>query len=99
MLKDTADCENCTFKVKDGKRCPNYIECLWHKEGETQPTIIKDCAPKRTLLMIQELYNRTFALQKQINQSENQINELTGQFKLMLTAIHHIKDSEPKAIE
>lgn len=96
MIQDTANCENCAFKIKDGKKCPNYIETLWNEEGNQQPRIVKDCAPKRTLLMLQELYNRTFSLQKQVNQAENQTHELNGQFKLLMTAIQYIQDSRDR---
>jgi len=103
MIQDTAQCEDCAFKVKDGKKCPNYIETIWQEEGNPQPRIIKDCAPKRTLLMLQELYNRTFALQKQVSQSEGLVHELNGQFKLLMSAIQYIQDDKSnrnvKAIE
>lgn len=94
MIQDTADCTNCAFKTKKGEKCPNYIETLWDEKDAVQPKIIKDCAPKRTLLMLQELYNRTFALQTQINQAENQIIELKGQFKMLMNAIHYISEKE-----
>jgi len=98
MVHDTADCSTCAFKVKDGKKCPNYIETLWHEEGNSQPRIVKDCAPKRTLLMLQELYNRTFSLQKQVSQAESQVHELNGQFKCLMGAIQYVTESS-KVIE
>lgn len=98
-MKDTA-CENCPFKEQGFKECPNYIETLWHKQGEPQPVIVKDCSPKRTLLMLHELHGRTFSLQQQINQAENQILSLNGNFNKMITAIQQFpKEKELERLE
>jgi hypothetical protein len=72
MVNDTA-CENCPFKEMGFKTCPNYIETFWQEQGNPQPKIVKDCSPKRTLLMLQELYNRFFGLQQQVSQAEGAI--------------------------
>jgi len=50
--------------LTDGK-CPNFIESWW-KPSELntgQPVLVADCAPIRTFLMVQELYNRLVGVQ------------------------------------
>lgn len=95
-MQDT-QCENCPFLAQGFKECPNYIETLWHDKSSVQPQIIRDCAPRRTLLMLQELYNRTFGLQQQISQFENQIFEQRAKLTTLLTYISYIE--EQKEIE
>lgn len=49
------------------KKCPNYIETWWTPNkigGESQPVLVCDCAPKRTLMMIQDLHNRLVGVEK-----------------------------------
>jgi hypothetical protein len=91
-MKDTA-CENCPFKKMGFDQCPNYIETLWHEKDNAQPVIVKDCAPKRTLLMMQELYGRTFALQQQINQAENEIGGQRGAITKLYEAIQYVEET------
>jgi len=95
MIKDTA-CEKCPYKAK-GEECPNYIETIWHEEGNQQPRIVRDCAPRRNLLLTQELYNRIFCLHKQVSQAEGQIEKMRTGFTNMIQAIHYIE--EAKAVE
>ena len=97
MIEDTA-CKNCPFKAK-GEECPNYIETLWHEEGCPQPRIVKDCSPKRMLLMLQELYNRTFSLQKQISQQEAEILQSKGSVNNLINAIQYIQEHKKTEIE
>lgn len=92
MKKDTA-CENCPFKRMGFSECPNYIETVWHEQGSQQPTIVKDCAPKRSLLMIQELYNRTFGLQQQVSQGEKEIGEMRAAVSRLFEAIRYMEEN------
>lgn len=92
-MKDTA-CENCPFKKMGYSECPNYIETLWKKEGELQPQIVKDCAPRRTLLMVQELYNRFFGLQGQVNQLENETCSLRAAHTQLFNALKYIEEQK-----
>lgn len=73
--------------------CPNYIETLWHEKDNPQPRIVKDCAPKRTLLMLQELYNRTFSLQQQVSQGEGQIIELKATLSNLCRLVKYVQDN------
>ena len=90
-MKDTA-CENCPFKKMGFDQCPNYIETLWHQKDESQPVIVKDCAPKRTLLMLQELYGRIFALQQQVSQTENELLNHRGSITKLYEAIKYVEE-------
>ena len=75
-------------------QCPNYIETLWHKKDEPQPVVVKDCAPKRSLLMIQELYNRNFALQQQASQSEAELFEVRTAMTKLFEAIRYMEENK-----
>jgi len=61
-MENTCKPENCQLykflKLKDPTKCFNYIESWWKPENKKEPILIKDCAPKRTFIMIQELHNR-----------------------------------------
>jgi hypothetical protein len=57
------------------KKCPNYIETWWTPNkigGESQPTLVCDCAPKRTLMMIQDLHNRLVGVEKAQEELRNE---------------------------
>lgn len=98
MVRDTA-CENCPFKSMGHDECPNYIETLWHEQGNTQPRIVKDCAPKRTLLMLQELHSKVFALQQQVVQQEGQILEFRSGISQLFSTIKTIEDEKKLSIQ
>lgn len=90
MVKGTS-CENCPFKKMGHEECPNYIETIWQEEGNPQPVIIKDCAPKRTLLLVQELYNKVFALQQQASQTEACLLQFKGVFNIIKNELEYQK--------
>lgn len=92
MIKDTA-CENCPFKEQGFKECPNYIETIWNEKDDPQPHIVRDCAPRRSLLMLQELYNRCYGIQGQINQAESEVSSLRANFSQLLSAINHAEEN------
>ena len=57
------------------KKCPNYIETWWTSQkvgGESQPILVCDCAPKRILLMIQDLHNRLIGVEKSQEELRNE---------------------------
>lgn len=53
------------MKIKKQEDCFNFVESWWTPEGRKEPIVVKDCAPKRTFMMIQDLYNRLIGVQKQ----------------------------------
>ena len=93
-IRDTADCENCAQKPKCKGNCPNYIETFWHEEGQQQPTLVKDCAPKRTMLMLQELYNRCYGMQVQINQAEAEVSQQRCAITKLLEAFEYARNEK-----
>ena len=97
-MKDTA-CENCPFRKMGFDECPNYIETLWHEQGSAQPTIVHDCAPRRSLLMVQELYNRTFGMQQQINQAETEMGQVRGSLNLLIEALRYMEKHIDKDVK
>jgi iron-sulfur cluster repair protein YtfE (RIC family) len=59
-----------------GTRCPNYVEGWWTPKEGGRPVLIKDCAPKRIFLMLQDIHNRLEGLQKAQEQQRNQSHNL-----------------------
>ena len=57
------------WQLSDGN-CPNYIEGWW-KPTEGTPVLIFDCAPKRTLFMVQELISRQIGVEKSLEEQRN----------------------------
>ena len=70
-MEDTCIREKCPLWKKFKGRCPNFIETGWKEHDKAQPIMVADCAPKRTLLMMQTLYNRFIGVQKS---NEKQVN-------------------------
>ena len=61
-------------------KCPFSLETWW-KPLEGQPKLVRDCAPIRTMLMTQELYNRQIGLQKAIEDQRNEAVKIMDCFK------------------
>ena len=60
-------------------QCPNYIEGWWKPE-EGVPALVKDCAPKRNFLMMQDVFNRILSLQQANEQQRNESAKVTQIF-------------------
>jgi len=78
---DNTVCENCPY-VKMGlcstsSECPNYLESWWTQGQETQPKLVKDCAPKRMLLQQQYLQLRVEQQQAAIDAARAEYLKLT----------------------
>ena len=75
-MKNTCEFKDCPIakrlKLKKEEECTNFIESWWTPEGTKNPIIVKDCSPKRTFLMIQELYNRLIGVEKSQEQMRNE---------------------------
>ena len=66
-MESTCNPENCKlFDLIGGTpdQCPNYMENWFTPSGGGKPVLTKDCAPRRTLLMISDLHNRLIGVQK-----------------------------------
>jgi len=71
MAQRTDTCnEKCPFWKKYKKNCPNYVEGQWRtKEGHTYTTM--DCAPKRSMILCQQIYDHMIDVRKDYNQVRN----------------------------
>jgi hypothetical protein len=73
--------EECAFYkkyMKPGKsQCPFYIGTTWVNEENTQPKIVNDCAPKRSVIMQTETFNRMLGLQISFEEQRNKFGTNT----------------------
>ena len=77
-MENTCEFDKCYFfgLLDDIRQCPNYMENGWKEELTGKLCIVKDCAPKRTALMVQDLYNRMIGVEKSQGKQRNEINRL-----------------------
>jgi hypothetical protein len=75
-MEETCKSEGCGMAELFGKKkCPNYIETWWTPQevgGNNKPILVCDCAPKRTLLMIQDLHNRMIGVEQSQEELRNE---------------------------
>ncbi len=96
-MKDTSCGCNCPF-VKQGfcekvNECPNYIESWWIEGDGKEPTIIKDCSPKRMLLQQQLLQSRLDNVLKALCESRDENSKLLA---YLHSIIESVKSSQKK---
>jgi len=83
-MKDTCNPADCAFGKEYGQeKCPNFIECWWQEDGMDKPILVKDCAPHRILMMLQDLHNRFIGVQKQQAEVCGQLFIMTEAFKML----------------
>ena len=79
--------QDCKFvKAKFCKKCedcPFYVETWW-QDSQGTPKLVKDCFPKRTMLMQAEMVNRILSTQSANEQARNEIHILADVFKKTL---------------
>ena len=63
------------FKIKKAEECPNFVSSWWTQD-EGKPVLIEDCAPQRTMFMVQDLHNRLIGVQKSQEQQRNALKPL-----------------------
>lgn len=68
-MRDTCEPKEChllrkVLKEKNPKGCPNYIETWWQSAEGGNPILVKDCCPRRMILMSQEIVNGSLRLQQ-----------------------------------
>lgn len=78
-MENTCGFDTCAvakrMKLKKPQECVNYIESWWTKP-EGKPVLVQDCAPRRTTLMIQDLYNRLIGVEQSQEQQRNMLATL-----------------------
>ena len=94
-MKPTCNFAECQFakvlKLKKPDGCPNYMDNLFTPQGpgaDPKPVLIQDCAPRRTLLMLQELYNRDIGMQAALEQQRNVSVGIVQKFNQMIDEIN-----------
>lgn len=75
-MKNTCD-EECPMWKAHGEHCPNYMVNYYRENDSSQELRVKDCAPKRLLLMLFDLNNLLLGLQKTSNEERNVNDRLT----------------------
>lgn len=64
----------------DPNQCPNYVESWWEPQEGGKPILVQDCAPKRQIIMLQDIFNRLLALQQVNEQSRNEADKINKAF-------------------
>ncbi len=77
----------CKLWKKYKESCPNYMETFWKKDEKAESILIKDCAPKRTFLMIQELYSRLIGVQQAEEEQRDASNKVMGVVQTITTQL------------
>lgn len=79
-MEKTCKFETCTFGkafFKEPQECFNY-KATWWQPLDGPPVMVEDCAPVRTMLMVQDLSNRMVGVQKSQEQMRNEAQCLGG---------------------
>jgi hypothetical protein len=102
--EDTCVGERCVFFKKymnpeENTICPFYLETTWAPEGSMQPKLIKDCAPKRSLLLQLEGTSRIVGIQKDFEEQRNKHSENTQVMLHMAQAFDHSLKGIAKQID
>ena len=73
-MTDTCKFSTCVIakrlKIKVVEECPNHVSTWWNQKDE-KPVLISDCAPQRTMFMIQDLHNRLIGVQQSQEQQRD----------------------------
>lgn len=72
-VTDTCEFESCQFHKLIGgpvECCPNYLESVWVRDNGTKYTV-KDCSPKRNLLLMHQMFNMIVRSQKAFEELRN----------------------------
>ena len=73
--QDTCRGKECPFWKRYGEYCPNFVEGEWENKERIRYTT-KDCAPKRAMLMSQQIYAHITDARRDYNQMRNATKEL-----------------------
>ena len=87
-MDDTCKAKECKLHELLGgtpEQCPNFIQTAWTSQETGVSKLVRDCAPIRTMLMIQELVNRTLGLQQAQEQQRNESHVVVDIVKKALT--------------
>lgn len=99
---DHTSCGNECPLVKSGvckteKECCNYVENWWIPNSKEKPVIIKDCAPKRLLMMQQDQVNYTLNLQQSVNELKEEVKRLSDMLTSLINQTHvYLREEQEK---
>lgn len=102
-MENTSCGNECPF-YKQGfcnseKECPNYIE-MWWEEGQTQTKkLVKDCSPKRQLIINMQLQNQILCLQQALTEMRNESQKVAGYFEKIVESSKVIIEQEEKRLQ
>ena len=87
-MKDTCNWGECYYSTLFDKReqCPYYHILHWQK-GKGEVTMTHDCTTRRTMLMVQDLYNRLIGVQQSAEEERNQTHELVEVMGRVIEAV------------
>ena len=74
-MENTCNFDKCKFGRKHfekAEECFNYRETWWTPGDKSAPVMVSDCCPIRTMIMVQDLFNRQIGLQEAQEQQRNQ---------------------------
>jgi len=89
-MKNTCNPTECKlFDLLGGtpEQCPNFIESWFTPSDGSKPILVKDCAPKRTFLMISELHQRLIGVEKASEEGRNSTLRLAESVTLLAQAL------------
>jgi len=87
---DTCNYKECKlFDLLGGtpEQCPNYQEMWFTPSDGGKPILVKDCAPRRTFLMISELHQRLIGVEKASEEDRNSTSRLAQSVTLLAQAL------------
>ena len=101
-MESTCNFKECAlakkWKIKKPEECFNYIENQF-QTTDGKVIIVKDCCPKRSLLMIQELYNSVERLHISNSELKNQVQAVNKMAAAMIdTAVKKLNLPRDKKI-
>lgn len=91
-MDDTCCGDECIF-LKNGmckkvELCPNYTESIWQETQSGKVRVVKDCAPKRTMLCQQQTLNSFDGVTASVQVLRDKVTILED---LLLTVINQSK--------
>src|SRR6187402_3608775 len=100
-MDDTACGAECPL-VKSGicqsdKQCPNFLETWWQEGEQGRPKMVRDCAPKRTMLQQADFTHRMIGMQAAIEQMRNKLDNLCAIFNQVAEQSQHYLDMKKNA--
>lgn len=101
------NCTNCGDEcayikagfIKKDSECPFYLVSFWLKDGDQEPTQIKDCFPKKFGIEQNRLLHRFLAVQSVTEDVRNRMDRIESQLDYLITnSKEFLKEKQPEKI-